>query len=156
MAKTKSKAKKLSRRELVTILGSGVVFVGRAGGDAVAAQGDAKTKAKSTTTPPPPPPPNACQTVVPFRGRVGSGPAAHTILMADPCCHEGVDLFFTGFDKIGPPVKGHLKNFADVLNTSKEELLEYCVMVWGLKKEERADLMKQMQEKYQLKEYTGK
>ena len=156
MAKTKSKAKKLSRRELVTMLGSGAVFMGTAGGKAVVAQGDAKTKARSTTQPPPPPPPSACKTVVPLVGRLGTGSAAHTVLMADPCCHEGVDIFFTGFDKVGPTAKGHLKSFAAVLTTSKEELLEYCVMVWGLKMEERTDLMKQMQERYQLKEYSGK
>jgi hypothetical protein len=156
MAKTKSKAKKLSRRELVSLLGSGVVLAGTAGSGSVEAQTTGKAKAKATTPPPPPPGPNACQTVVPFKGRVGSGPAAHTILMADPCCREGVDLFFTGFDKVANPAKGHLKEFAAALTTSKDELLEYCVMVWGLKLEERADLMKQMQEKYQLKEYSGK
>ena len=66
---------------------------------------------------------------------------------------EGVSIFFGGFDKAGPPTKGHLTSFANVLTSSKEDLLEYCVMVWGLLPAEQSDLVKQMKEKYQMTEY---
>jgi hypothetical protein len=153
MAKTKSKAKKLSRREMVTLLGSGVVFIGTGGGDKVEAQANAKTKAKAATTAKPPTP-SSCRAVVPYKGKAGAGAAQHTILMADPCCTEGISIFFEGFDKVQEPVKGHLASFANVLNGSKAELLEYCVMVWGLVPAEQADLVKQMKEKYQMTEYV--
>ena len=147
MAKPKTKMKKLSRRQMVTLLGSGVVFMGTGGSAGAAAQAKrGSTKAA----------PSTCQTVVPFKGKAGIGANEHPILMADPCCVEGVSIFFGGFDKAGPPTKGHLTSFANVLTSSKDELLEYCVMVWGLKGTERTDLVKQMQEKYQMKEYTVK
>ncbi len=139
MAKAKSKTKKLTRRQMVTLLGSGVVFAGGAGSREVEAQA-----------------PNACRAVRPMRGTAGSGPNQHPILMADPCCKEGVNVFFSGYDTIKEPVKGHMKEFADALTSSNNELLEYCVMVWGLKLEERADLMKQVTERYQMKEYPSK
>jgi hypothetical protein len=156
MAKAKSRTKKLSRRELVTMLGSGVVFIGTGGRKTVEAQTNAKTTAKVTKQPPPPPSPNSCQTVVPFKGRAGTGNDAHTILMANPCCKEGVSVFFSGFDKVGKPTKEHLTSFASLLNASKDELLEYCVMVWGLKGPEQTDLVKAMQERYKMTEYPGK
>jgi len=76
--------------------------------------------------------------------------------MANPCCTEGVSVFFNGFDKVAQPAKGHLTSFANLLNGSKDELLEYCVMVWGLKGTEQTDLVKTMQERYKMTEYTGK
>jgi hypothetical protein len=157
MAKAKSKTKKLSRRELVTLLGSGMVFMGTAGGGTAEAQAKAKGRGKANANnPPPPPPPSVCQNVIPFEGRAGTGNNAHTILMANPCCKEGVNVFFTGFDKVGNPTKGHLKDFADLLTGSKNALEEYCVMVWGLKGQEQVDLVKSMTEKFQMTAYKAK
>jgi hypothetical protein len=67
-----------------------------------------------------------------------------------------MSIFFGGFDKAAQPTKGHMQAFANALNGSKDELLEYCVMVWGLQREERADLVKQVREKYTMLDYTSK
>ncbi len=93
---------------------------------------------------------SVCGVVVPYRVTAGAGANRHTVLMADPCCREGMSIFFNGFNKVAEPTKGHMQGFANVLNSSKAELLEYCVMVWGLKLAERSDLVKQVQERFRM------
>jgi hypothetical protein len=121
---------------MVALLGSGVVLV-RGGGAEVEAQG------------------NPCEAVRPFKGTptgTGGGPT-RSIVAADPCCTDGMAAFFTGYNNMKSSQKAHLKDFAAVLTESKSELLEYCVMVWGLTKADSVQLAAQMKERYQLKEY---
>jgi hypothetical protein len=121
---------------MVALLGSGVVLV-RGGGAEVEAQG------------------NACVTVRPTKGRLntGSGPA-RSVLVGDPCCKEGLDAFFKGFNNMKTAERVHLKDFADALDKSRGELLEYCVMIWGLTKEDSARLADQMKERYRTQPYA--
>ena len=93
---------------------------------------------------------SVCGVVIPYRGIAGTGANRHPILMADPCCREGMSIFFNGFNKVAEPTKGHMQGFANILTSSKAELLEYCVMVWGLKLEERSDIVKQMQQRFRM------
>ena len=130
MAKTKTKVKKLSRRQMVMLLGSGVVFAQASGSDVEAL------------------PPNACHAVQPLTG-VGS--RQQLVLMADPCCQEGLKIFQAGFKATrDSTVKGHLKDFNAALTANQGQLLEYCVMVWGLQQDERNNLVEQVQSRYKL------
>jgi hypothetical protein len=129
MAQTKT-SKKLSRRQMVMLLGSGVVFA--------PAKGSAAE----------PPPGKECQTVRPMKG-AGSG--SDILLMADPCCQDGLKIFKAGYRAMrDATARGHLKDFNTALTASENQLMDYCVMVWGLKKVERDNLVEQVQSKYKL------
>lgn len=130
MAKRKSQAKKLSRRQMVMLLGSGVVFA-PASEVVVEAQG---------ATP--------CQTVKPLRG---TGSKNQPVLMGDPCCKEGLQIFKAGFKALkDPTVKGHLKDFHAAITASENQLMDYCVMVWGLEQAEKDSFVREVQAKYRL------
>jgi hypothetical protein len=137
MAKAKSTTRKLSRREMVALLGSGVVLA-TAGGTEVEAQG------------------NPCAAVRPAKGTftTPSGPP-RTVLVGDPCCKEGLDAFFDGYKNMKSGDKVHLKDFAEALDKNRSELLEYCVMIWGLNKEESARVADDMKTRYRTAPYTG-
>jgi hypothetical protein len=127
MAKTKTPgAKKLSRREMVVLLGSGAF---------VAASGES---AKAQTGP--------CRAVAPQKGKAGNG----VILFGDPCCRDSVALFLNGMTGVGAPAKANLKPLVDALRANQKNLLEYSVMIWGLKQAERDELMKVYQERYAI------
>jgi hypothetical protein len=76
----------------------------------------------------------------------GGTPSASKILIGDPCCDEGYAVFFDGFNKVSEPARSHLGAFAAALRDShaEGELLEYCVMIWGLKDHERKRLVDQL------------
>jgi hypothetical protein len=140
MAKTKSKAKELSRRQMVILLGSGVMFARARSGEG----GEV-------------PPPDACQVAKPLTGKTKINSVEHPVLMANPCCADGMTMFFKGFDntKTGH-AHDHLKDFAAALTANKDELLEYCLMVWGINDVDRTALVKTMQERFEMKEYPAK
>jgi hypothetical protein len=130
MAKTKSPAKKLSRREVI-LLGSGAVFA-PLGGSAIEV----------------PPPDKACGDATPMKGVGSKGP----VLAAYPCCKDGLKIFQTGFQalKSSSTAKQHLTQFNAALATSSNQLMDYCVMVWGLDEGERKALIEQVQGTYKL------
>jgi hypothetical protein len=133
MAQTKSQAKKLSRRQMVMLLGSGVVLAPAAG----AAESDVETL-----------PGKECHAVSPMRG---TGNQQQPVLMADPCCQDGLKVFKAGFKAVkDATVRGHFKDFNTALTASEGQLMDYCVMVWGLQQNERDNLVEQMQSKYKL------
>jgi hypothetical protein len=131
MAKTKTTGtKKLSRREMVALLGSGA-FVAATGERAEAQAG-------------------ACRAVAPQKGKVGGN---SVILYGDPCCKDSIALFLNGMTGVGNSAKANLKPLADALRANQKDLLEYSVMIWGLKQEERDALMKVYQERFALTRY---
>jgi hypothetical protein len=123
---------------MVALLGSGVVLA-TAGGTEVEAQG-----------------PNACATVRPVKGTftTTSGPP-RTVLVGDPCCKEGMAAFFDGYKNMKTADKVHLKDFAEALDKNRSELLEYCVMIWGLNKQESERMADDMRARYRTAPYTG-
>jgi hypothetical protein len=140
MAKTRSKAKKLSRRQMVVLLGSGVMFARARSGEG----GEV-------------PPPDVCQIAKPRTGTTTIKGVEHPVLMASPCCGDGMTMFFDGFNKIKTgPAHDHLKDFAAALTANKDELLEYCLMVWGINDVDRKALADMMQERFKLKDYGAK
>jgi len=141
MAKAKSKAKKLSRRQMVVLLGSGVMLARSRSGEG--GQVD--------------PPPDVCQVAKPLTGKTKINSVEHPVLMANPCCADGMTMFFDGFNhtKTGH-AHDHLKDFAAALTANKDELLEYCLMVWGINDADRMEIVKTMQERFQMKEYPAK
>jgi len=135
MAKTKTKTKKLTRREMVVLLGSGVLVATT--GEPAEAQGP------------------ACRTVSPSRG---TGSSKNLILSGDPCCKDSLAVFLKGMgmtSTVTGAAKANLKPLADALKASENDLLEYSVMLWGLKKEERDAIMKVYEERYVLKPYRA-
>jgi hypothetical protein len=131
MAKTKTK--KLTRREMVVLLGSGVLVATT--GEPAEAQG------------------LACRVVTPNKG---SGSAKNMILSGDPCCKDSVAVFLKGMGmttNFSNAAKANLRPLAEALRDSEKDLLEYSVMLWGLKKEERDAFMKEIQERFALREY---
>ena len=132
MAKTKTTGtKKLSRREMVTLLGSGVL---------VATTGE-RAEAQA----------GACRAVSPKRGKVGG---TSVILFGDPCCRDSIALFLKGMTtNLGSTAKANLKPLADALRANQKGLLEYSVMVWGLKEGERDALLKVYQERFAIARY---
>lgn len=133
MSEKKSKTKKLSRRQMVVLLGTGGVFAGTGIGT-----GD-RVEAKA----------GPCNAVKPSRG---TGKGQQLVLMADPCCQEGLKIFRKGFQNIKEKaIKEHLKEFDTALGANQGQLLEYCVMVWGLTEDERGALMETMRSRYQMK-----
>jgi hypothetical protein len=132
MSKAKGKAKKLSRRQMVMLLGTGTVLAAPGGGHSAGAQGRLP-----------------CHPVKPIKG----GSPQQTVLLADPCCQEGLKVFREGFKAIkDTAIKGHLQDFDTALGDNEVHLLEYCVMLWGLKQTERDVLVQDLRIKYQLKE----
>ena len=137
MAKTttkiKTKTKKLSRREMVVLLGSGMLVA--TSGEPARAQG------------------NACRVVSPNKG---TGKTKNLILSGDPCCRDSVAVFLKGMDmtsKFSNSTKDNLRPLAEALKANENDLQEYSVMLWGLKKDERDAFMKDVQERYALREY---
>jgi len=137
MPKAKSTTRKLSRREMVALLGSGVVLA-RAGSADVEAQG------------------NPCDPVRPAKGTLStsSGPT-RSVLVGDPCCEEGMSAFFDGYKNMTTAKQAHLKDFAEALEKNRAELLEYCVMIWGLTKADSARIADDMRSRYRTQPYTG-
>jgi hypothetical protein len=141
MAKRKKTAAgKLSRRQMVMLLGSGVVFAGTVKGEEFAAEAQG----------------NPCSAVTPATAIVGN----RMLLVANPCCAEGFEMVHASFG--GAPAKSatkeHLKTFHEALNAAKQQdqLLEYCVMMWGLTEPQAKDLSNRMKEQYNLKDYDKK
>jgi hypothetical protein len=131
MAKTKTRTKKLTRREMVVLLGSGVLVA--SAGEPAEAQGA------------------ACRVVSPNKG---SGKGSNMVLSGDPCCRDSVAVFLNGMTtNLGGSVKANLKPLADALRANQKNLLEYSVMIWGLKEEERDAIMKIYQERFALRKY---
>jgi hypothetical protein len=131
MAKTKTTGtKKLSRREMVVLLGSGA-FVAAA-----------EERAEGQAGP--------CVAVSPQKGKAGGN---DVILYGDPCCRDSIALFLNGMTGVGNSAKANLKPLADALRANQKNLLEYSVMIWGLKKEERDALMKVYQERFAISRY---
>jgi hypothetical protein len=149
MPKTKSRTKKISRRQMVVLLGSGVVFSAvRKDGRLEAKNAEDTKEAKAAKTL------ESCHAVVPLVAKVND---TQSILLADPCCQEGLAVFRTGFRNIKDTgLKGHLKEFDAALAANESQLLEYCIMVWGLGQTERDGLVTQMRERYKLEEYPLK
>lgn len=134
MAKTKTTNKKLSRREMVVLLGSGVL---------VASSGEPAEAQQS-----------ACRVVTPSRG---SGVKKNLILSGDPCCKDSLAVFLRGMGmttKVSNSARTNLKPLAEALKDNENDLLEYSVMLWGLKEEDRDALVKVIQERYALTAYT--
>ena len=132
MAKTKSK--KLSRRQMVMLLGSGVVLAPAAGSAAE--------------------PPQDCHPVNPMRG---VGTQQQPVLMGDPCCKNGLKVFREGYRNLprNSPERANFKDFDAALTAAESQFMDYCVMVWGLQKNERDNLVEQMQSRYKLTPYKG-
>jgi hypothetical protein len=135
MAKTKTntKTKKLSRREMVALLGSGMLVATT--GEPAEAQGA------------------ACRVVSPNKG---SGGTKNLILSGDPCCKDSVAVFLKGMAYVGTNAKANLKPLADALRANENDLQEYSVMLWGLKQDERDAIMKIYEERYTLRAYNTK
>jgi hypothetical protein len=141
MSRAKSTTRKLSRRQAVTLLGSGVVMLRPGAGE------EPVTAATA----------DACAAVQPIKGPLGtatSSGVSRAVVLGNPCCQEGMEAFFTGFNHVKGNTKAHLKDFAAALQDSRGELEEYCVMVWGLKKEDSDHLREEMQARYTMREYV--
>jgi hypothetical protein len=140
MAKVKAKEKprKLSRRQMVVLLGSGAMFAGAAGAENAEAL---------------PPPEAACRPVKPAQAQMTTPKGVRTVVMADPCCSEGYSVFLNGIAKANPKARKDLQAFATALNkmSTEGQMLEYCVMIWGLTAEAKEKIVQRMVEDYSLK-----
>jgi hypothetical protein len=140
MAKTKKTpaGRQMSRRQMVMVLGSGVVFAGTVKGEDFASEAQG----------------NVCAAVKPLTTRVGN----RFMLVADPCCEEGFEIVHASFggSAAKKTTKEHLKVFHDALHAAKQDdlLLEYCVMMWGLTKPDAEGLVVKMKEQYNLQDYA--
>ena len=91
---------------------------------------------------------DGCKTVLPMRG---VGPQQQPVLMGDPCCREGLQIFKAGFRAMkDSTVRAHLKDFNNALTASEGQMMDYCVMVWGLRQEERDRMVEEVRVRYQL------
>ena len=89
-----------------------------------------------------------CKTVLPMRG---TGPNKQPVLVADPCCREGLKIFKAGFRAMkDSTVRGHLKAFDAALTAAEGDLMDYCVMVWGLQQKERDKMVDDVRTRYNL------
>lgn len=126
MAKS-SKAKKITRRDAVVLLGAG----------AIAAHGQpASARTQSSQKPPKAGRPDRCgkpATVEPYQFTTSDG-QVHQAMLAATCCGESRNAVFVGVGKSGTSVSGggpgHLKPMTDRLEV--DQLDEYCFMIWGL------------------------
>ena len=127
MAKS-SKAKKITRRDAVVLLGA----------SAIAAHG--KPASARTQSPQKPSPksgrPDRCgqpAVVTPYQFTTSDG-QVHQAMLAHTCCDESRNAVFVGVGKPGKGVSaggpGHLKPMTDRL--AVDQLDEYCFMIWGL------------------------
>lgn len=130
--------KKMSRRELIVVLGAGAL----AGG--MTAPAEAAN----------------CVAVTPHVGDNPITPGGKgKMLMVDPCCSDSAQLVLRSFDSrpLTAGAKEHLKTLHDQVNslTASGDLLEYSLMIWGLKEDQRADLVSNLREKYRLAPYAA-
>jgi hypothetical protein len=118
-----SKRAKISRRKAIATLASGAVGVGAAIGgssDTVTCQSAACGGVAKVTVP-------------------TTGPSVQTTnLISSSCCADTKATLLTAS---GQP-KTHLQPLLTKLQDNNTHLLEYCVMVWGIKK----DAVKQMED----------
>src|SRR5262245_43358901 len=138
MPKAKSTTRTLSRRQMVALLGSGVVML-RSG----------STEAEAL-------PPNACRDVAPQTGTIAFDGATSPVLGGDPCCTEGLDAFFNGYNNMKGPEKAHLRVFAEALQAERGALREYCVMIWGINQAESDRIANDIKERYRMIPYKPK
>ena len=131
MQKTQKKTGKISRRQLVTLLGSSVAFAGT-------------VRAEDLATVP-----ASCTAVTP---QTSKGADGRLLLIADPCCLDGFEVFEAGLGGQGASyrAKGNFRDFRSALKQAKKDdvLLEYCVMIWGLSLEERAKTVADLKDRY--------
>jgi hypothetical protein len=136
MAKS-SKAKKITRRDAVVLLGAG----------AIAAHGKpASAHAQTSQKPPKAGRPDRCgkpATVEPYEFKTSDG-QTHQAMLAATCCGESRNAVFVGVGKTGTGVStggpNHLKPMTDRLEV--DQLDEYCFMIWGLT-QQQSDLMRE-------------
>jgi hypothetical protein len=132
MAKTKSKSTKLSRRQMVVLLGSGGVLGALGNSEGAEAA-----------------PASVCVNVKAFQGKNKQG---ELVLSGYPCCRESAQLFMDGFSKAAPTVKGHLQVLKSALEKNRNSLQEYSIMIWGLRQEERDSLMETIANRFSMSE----
>ena len=123
MAKS-SKARKMSRRDAVVLLGASALVA--RGKRASAAKADGAQQ---------PGRPDRCKgdaIVVPYEFRIGS--EVHQAMLAYTCCRESQNAILVGVAEPQKTVSGngqrHLKPMTDRLKVDR--LDEYCFMIWGL------------------------
>jgi hypothetical protein len=132
MAKTKKTAENMSRRQMVTLLGSGVVFAGTIKAEDIVAEAQSNCG------------PAALQE--------GKGTDGRLMLVADLCCVDGAEIVHAGRGGKAASTRaaGDLKNLDEVLGRAKKEslLLEYCVMMWGLTAKQRDEAVTELKSRY--------
>lgn len=134
-----AKTRTLSRRQMVILLGSGGVLGALGEGGRVDLEAS--------------PPQKECRDVVPFRGSAPGGRGVtknQLVLIADPCCVDSIDAVMNGIDAQATrsEAKGHLKALRTELAASREQLLEYSVMIWGLKEDQKNALLETLKTRY--------
>jgi hypothetical protein len=75
------------------------------------------------------------------------------LLAGSSCCSDSVEMLLAGLDKMTkdePAVAGHMKAFVQKARDQflAGDLLEYCVIVFGLKDQERDDLLTHVEKTY--------
>jgi hypothetical protein len=122
----------MSRREMVMLVGSGVVFAGTVKGEDIAIEADA-----------------TCQ---PVALKTGKGTDGRLLLVADTCCLDGFEIVRAGRGgtKASSRAVTNLKALDDALVHAKKDslLLEYCVMMWGLTEKQRDDTVADLAKRY--------
>jgi hypothetical protein len=122
---------------MVVLLGSGAVFAGAVGG------GDAEAL----------PPDKACQIARPLSGTVKTPTGGtRSVVMALPCCTEGYSVFLKGIDGASASAKRDLNDFHGKLAKMQTDgqMLEYCLMLWGLTEDAKNRLEEEMKARFHL------
>lgn len=136
MAKS-SKSRKISRRDAVVLLGTGVLVARGKGASARRAEGAQQ----------PPGRPDRCKddaVVVPYEFRIGS--EVHQAMLAFTCCRESQNAILVGVAEPQKTVSNngqrHLKPMTERLKVDR--LDEYCFMIWGLTDAQNKMLLESM------------
>jgi hypothetical protein len=118
------KRQKVSRRQVMLVLGAGVI-----GGATQLTQ--AQTRGRGTSAPAPQADP-CVKTLIHAHGQFTAPDGKQrNFAYADPCCVEGLNALRVGYNNLTGTAKDKIKPFFDDLDSSKP-LLEYSLFAFGL------------------------
>lgn len=120
--KTTGKARKVTRRQLMIVLGSGAL---------ASSVGAASCAADQQNLTDPDPPCDQPAKTESGRFTLPGGPE-RAYVFGDACCPTGEKILVKGFPLLDDTEQGHMRPILDAIGTNRAKLMEHAVFAFGL------------------------